>query len=31
LTDPVKSVGAGIQVAALEDPWGNAIGLIEEK
>lgn len=26
----VADVGAGIKVAALTDPWGNAIGLIEE-
>ncbi len=30
LIDPIQSVGEGIQVAALEDPWGNAIGLIME-
>ncbi|MBX2934761.1 MAG: VOC family protein [Ferruginibacter sp.] len=26
----VKEVGGGIKVATLVDPWGNAIGLIEE-
>ncbi len=27
---PVSDVGGGIKVATLIDPWGNAIGLIEE-
>lgn len=31
LIDPIKSVGEDIQVAAIQDPWGNAIGIIEEK
>ena len=30
MLDPIKEVGGGIKVAALLDPWGNAIGLIEE-
>jgi predicted enzyme related to lactoylglutathione lyase len=28
--DPVSDVGGGIKVATLTDPWGNAVGLIEE-
>lgn len=28
---PVSDVGGGIQVATVIDPWGNAVGLIEEK
>ena len=31
LLSPVTQVGEGIQVAVLKDPFGNAIGLIEEK
>jgi predicted enzyme related to lactoylglutathione lyase len=31
ITDKIKEVGAGIQVAVVTDPWGNAIGLIEEE
>ncbi len=28
---PVADVGGGIKVATIIDPWGNAVGLIEEK
>ena len=31
LTIKIKEVGAGIKVAVVLDPWGNAVGLIEEK
>ena len=31
MVDAVKEVGEGIKVAVVQDPWGNAIGLIEEK
>ena len=31
LTSKVKEVGGGIKVATVVDPWGNAVGLIEEK
>ena len=27
---PVSDVGGGIKVATVTDPWGNAVGLIEE-
>lgn len=27
----IQDVGGGIKVATLIDPWGNAVGLIEEK
>jgi predicted enzyme related to lactoylglutathione lyase len=27
---PVVDVGGGIRVATIIDPWGNAVGLIEE-
>lgn len=27
---PVTDVGGGIKVATIIDPWGNAVGLIEE-
>ncbi|MBK8611391.1 MAG: VOC family protein [Chitinophagaceae bacterium] len=30
LTSKVKEVGGGIKVATVVDPWGNAVGLIEE-
>lgn len=29
MVQPLTEVGGGIQVAALNDPWGNTIGLIE--
>jgi predicted enzyme related to lactoylglutathione lyase len=29
LVDDVKEVGGGIKVAVVQDPWGNAVGLIE--
>ncbi len=29
LLDAVKEVGGGIKVASVNDPWGNAVGLIE--
>jgi predicted enzyme related to lactoylglutathione lyase len=29
LVDGVKEVGEGIKVAVVNDPWGNAVGLIE--
>ena len=29
LVEPVREVGGGIQVAMVGDPFGNAIGLIE--
>jgi len=29
LVDDVKEVGGGIKVAVVNDPWGNAVGLIE--
>ncbi len=29
LIDAVKEVGGGIKVAVVNDPWGNAVGLIE--
>ena len=28
---PVADVGGGIKVATVIDPWGNGVGLIEEK
>ena len=28
LTDPIKNVGGTIEVAIIEDPFGNNIGLI---
>ncbi len=31
ISSKIKEVGSGIQVATVVDPWGNAIGLIEEK
>ena len=30
IISPVTSVGEGIKVATIEDPFGNCIGLIEE-
>ncbi len=27
--DPVKDVGGGVRVGTVTDPWGNAIGVIE--
>jgi hypothetical protein len=27
---PVTSVGEGVKVAVIKDPFGNAVGLIEE-
>ena len=30
INSKIKEVGGGIKVAVLTDPWGNAIGLIEE-
>lgn len=30
LLDPIKEVGGGIRVAVVEDPFGNAVGVIEE-
>ncbi len=30
LTSKIKEVGSGIKVATVVDPWGNAVGLIEE-
>lgn len=30
LLQQVSDVGGGIKVATLTDPWGNAVGLIEE-
>lgn len=30
IVEDVKTVGGGIQVAVVNDPFGNAIGLIEE-
>jgi predicted enzyme related to lactoylglutathione lyase len=30
LTSKVKEVGGGIKVATVVDPWGNAVGFIEE-
>ena len=30
LSSKIKEVGVGIKVATLADPWGNALGLIEE-
>ena len=29
LNQPVNEVGDGIKTAAVTDPWGNAVGLIE--
>ena len=29
LSDAIKEVGDGIKVAVVNDPWGNAVGLIE--
>lgn len=31
ILDKTSDVGGGIKVATLIDPWGNAIGLIEER
>ena len=31
ITEPVSAVGEGIKVGSAKDPWGNAIGLIEER
>lgn len=30
VTSKVKEVGGGIKVATVVDPWGNAVGFIEE-
>jgi predicted enzyme related to lactoylglutathione lyase len=30
LTNPIQEVGEGTRVAVVNDPWGNAVGLIEE-
>ena len=30
VTSAVKEVGGGIKVATVVDPWGNAVGFIEE-
>ena len=30
LSSKIKEVGGGIKVATITDPWGNAVGLIEE-
>ena len=30
LSSKIKEVGSGIKVATVVDPWGNAVGLIEE-
>lgn len=30
LSSKIKEVGPGIKVAVVLDPWGNAVGLIEE-
>ena len=30
LSSKIKEVGGGIKVATVVDPWGNAVGLIEE-
>ena len=30
LSSKIKEVGAGIKVAVILDPWGNAVGLIQE-
>ena len=30
LSSKIKEVGEGIKVATVVDPWGNAVGLIEE-
>jgi predicted enzyme related to lactoylglutathione lyase len=30
LSSRIKEVGGGIQVATVVDPWGNAVGLMEE-
>ena len=27
--DPIKDVGGGVRVGTVTDPWGNAIGVIE--
>lgn len=29
MSQPLNEVGGGIKVAAVNDPWGNTIGLIE--
>lgn len=29
IIDDIKEVGGGIKVAVVNDPWGNAVGLIE--
>ena len=29
ITQPVTAVGGDIKVAVVNDPWGNAVGLIE--
>ena len=31
VTSAVKEVGGGIKVATVVDPWGNAVGFIEER
>jgi predicted enzyme related to lactoylglutathione lyase len=30
ILEPIAEVGGGIKVASIKDPWGNAIGLIQE-
>jgi predicted enzyme related to lactoylglutathione lyase len=30
IIEPLSDVGGGTKVASVKDPWGNAIGLIEE-
>lgn len=30
ITEDITQVGGGIKMATVQDPWGNAIGLIEE-
>ncbi|MEO8771015.1 MAG: VOC family protein, partial [Ferruginibacter sp.] len=31
IIEKISDVGSGIKVASVNDPWGNAVGLIEEK
>ncbi|MFT3908886.1 MAG: VOC family protein [Ferruginibacter sp.] len=31
ILEKISDVGGGIKVATVNDPWGNAVGLIEEK
>ena len=31
MLEEISDVGGGIKVATVNDPWGNAVGLIEEK